>query len=318
MNYSSYDYYYGDEAEQYVFYRIPKMLFIDERFKGLSAEAKILYGLMLDRMGLSIKNGWRDERNRIFILFTIEDIQEQMNCGHNKGVKIIGDLEKSGLIERVRQGQGKPSKIYLKKFTNADNACRNSDFPKKEFKTSEKGNSRLPEKGTLDFPKRESNKNYFNNNELNKISYPYPIRETIDCGADKRTPEEEEGNGREWTDSINNSVSEVEEGLKQKIEYEVLCHNFGQACVDEIVGLIVEVLLSTRRTIRIASDDRPAALVKERFNCLNSNHIEFVLTTFQENSSDVRNIKQYMLASLFNAPISIESYYHAKYNSWRL
>ena len=67
------DYFYGTEAEQYTFYRIPKVLFTDPGFRRITADAKILYGLMLDRMGLSIRNGWLDEQERVFIYFTLEE-----------------------------------------------------------------------------------------------------------------------------------------------------------------------------------------------------------------------------------------------------
>jgi len=117
------DYYYGNEANQYIFYRILKILFTDPHFSKMSNGSKILYGLMLDRMGLSIKNSWRDENNRIYIYFTLEDIQKYLNCGHTKGVKLTAELENMNLIERIKQGQGKPAKIYIKKFfTTNDNS----------------------------------------------------------------------------------------------------------------------------------------------------------------------------------------------------
>ncbi len=97
------DYYYGNEANQYIFYRIPKMLFTEPYFCEMSNDAKILYGLMLDRMGISVKNNWRDKNNRIFIYFTLEDIQKYLNCGHTKGVKLTAELENMNLIERKKQ-----------------------------------------------------------------------------------------------------------------------------------------------------------------------------------------------------------------------
>lgn len=110
------DYFYGDEAEQYTFYRIPKVLFTDPAYRRISSDAIILYGLMLDRMGLSVRNGWLDDCNRVFIYFTLEDALEYLCCGHTKAVSLFGELDKSGLIERKKQGQGKPTKIYVKNF----------------------------------------------------------------------------------------------------------------------------------------------------------------------------------------------------------
>ena len=163
------DYYYGNEGSQYTFYRIPKILFTEPKFKGISNDARVLYGLMLDRMGLSVKNEWRDDNNRIYIYFTLDDIQNYMNCGHTKGGKIISELENINLIERVRQGQGKPARIYIKKFfTVEDSNCEesnndfsencensNSDFSKQENESTVNEKSRLPQNGSLDYRKME-------------------------------------------------------------------------------------------------------------------------------------------------------------------
>ena len=88
----------------------------DPRYKSVSIEAKVLYGLLLDRMGLSVKNGWMDSDRRVYIYFTQEDAMGMMDCGHNKAVKLFADLEQTGLIERKKQGQGRPTRIYVKNF----------------------------------------------------------------------------------------------------------------------------------------------------------------------------------------------------------
>lgn len=75
-----FDYYYGIEAEQFSFYRVPRLLIKDARFKELSSDAKLLYGLMLDRLALSIKNGWLDEENRVYIHYTLDNIMEDLGC----------------------------------------------------------------------------------------------------------------------------------------------------------------------------------------------------------------------------------------------
>lgn len=112
-------YFYGCEAEQFAFYRIPKLLMSDERFRGVSTDAKLLYGLMLDRMGLSIENGWLDEKGDVYIYYTVEETMKVLNCKSEKATKVLAELDGKhgiGLIERVRQGQGKPTRIYLKNF----------------------------------------------------------------------------------------------------------------------------------------------------------------------------------------------------------
>ena len=111
------NYFYGDQAEQFSFYRIPKVLFTDDRFRSISAEAKVLYGILLDRMCLSQKNGWFDDDGRVYIIFTLDEIMSSIGCAVQKAAKLLNELDnKSGLIERKRQGLGKPNVIYVKNF----------------------------------------------------------------------------------------------------------------------------------------------------------------------------------------------------------
>ncbi|WP_300135943.1 replication initiator protein A [uncultured Oscillibacter sp.] len=114
------DYFYGDEAEQSIYFRIPRQLITDSRFKHLPTDAKLLYGMLLDRMSLSFKNGWYDGGGRVYIYYTVEEICGDMNCGRDKAMKMLADLDTKkgvGLIRRVRQGQRKPTKLYVKRFT---------------------------------------------------------------------------------------------------------------------------------------------------------------------------------------------------------
>ena len=112
----TFSYFYGQEADMLSFYRIPKLLFTNDYFRELSTDAKVLYGLMLDRMSLSIKNKWFDAENRAYIYFSVEDTMELLNCKKNKALDTIKALEDFSLIERKRQGQGKPAITYVKSF----------------------------------------------------------------------------------------------------------------------------------------------------------------------------------------------------------
>lgn len=147
------DYFYGDESEQFSYFRIPRLLITSPRFKGLSTDAKLLYGMLLDRMSLSAKNGWYDEQSRVYIYYTADEIRADMGCGNDKALKLLSELDTKkgvGLIERIKQGQGKPTKIYVKRFTTrelpADTAepspqCpdtgRGADLDFSDFQTSE-------------------------------------------------------------------------------------------------------------------------------------------------------------------------------------
>ena len=124
------DYFYGQAGELFSFFRIPKALFQEQRFQDLSTDAKTLYGILLDRMSLSVKNGWLDKQDRVFILFTIEDVKRALCCADNKATKLLRELEKFGLIERKRRGLGKPSLVYVKNFSaeSSKSIFQNRDF----------------------------------------------------------------------------------------------------------------------------------------------------------------------------------------------
>ena len=166
-----FDYFYEEESEQFSFYRIPKALFTDDVFSGLSTDAKLLYGLMIDRMTLSRRNQWIDDNGRVYIIFTLEEIIEYLNCGKDKGVKIIGELDEEkgiGLIQRERQGLGKPTRIYVKNFVAKYISNRGSndsaqsisslspEFGKIEVQSSENQKSRVRKNRSLEFGKSEA------------------------------------------------------------------------------------------------------------------------------------------------------------------
>ena len=150
----AYEYFYGPESESFSFYRVPRLLVTGEEYRQVSVEAKLLYGMLLDRMGLSARNGWYDGENRVYIYYTIEEICRDFNCGHDKAGKLLTELDSRkgiGLIERVRQGQGRPARIYVKRFAKGEHLReaktderegRGLDSGKAEVKASEKPKSR--------------------------------------------------------------------------------------------------------------------------------------------------------------------------------
>ena len=123
------DYFYGQSGELFSYFRIPKALFQDHRFRQLSTDARTLYGILLDRMSLSVKNGWLDEQGRVYIIYTVREVQESLFCAEHKAVKLFRELEQLDLIERKRRGLGRPSLIYVKDFF--------SGLPKAQFWSSQ-------------------------------------------------------------------------------------------------------------------------------------------------------------------------------------
>ncbi len=241
------DYYYGHEAEQYSFYRLPKVLFTDSRYKNLSDGAKILYGLMLDRMSLSMKNGWLDTENRVFIFFTLDDIIEYMNCGQDKGLKLLAELDAAkgaGLIERVKQGQGKPAKIYVKKFIS-ETEVLTSEKPKSapriegtELLTSEKPRSAPRKSRGQDFGKTECN-----NTDKSNTEYINTDNLSIHPDTEQKSSEPSKQTGIDRMDEMNG----CREQIRANIGYNVLIDQYGAERLDGIVELMTEAKQSVQR-----------------------------------------------------------------------
>ena len=287
-----YDYFYGAESEQFSFYRIPKVLFTEERFKAISAEAKVLYGLLLDRMSLSAKNGWQDKENRVYIIFTIEDIMEAMGCADQKAGKLLYELEsKCGLIERKRQGLGKPNLIYVKNFVTPSE----SRFLNRENHDS--GEVKITDQEPL---KSRSNNTENNNTERSDTdSFPFTSFR--------------EDHGRESKRSDVNQRDRYREIISENISYGILLQDYplDRDILTEILELMVDTVCTTRSTVRISGDDKPAEVVKSQFLKLDSEHIRLVMDGLKDNTTRIRNMRQYLLATLYNAPLTIGNYYRS-------
>ena len=279
------DYFYGQAGELFAFYRIPKALFQEPQFQTLSTDAKTLYGILLDRMSLSVKNGWLDEQGRVFIIFTIEDVKRALCCADNKATKLLRELEKFGLIERKRRGLGKPSLVYVKNFSAESSK---SIFQNRDFHDSGGFKS-----ASQDPAKSRCNKTKENDTEMSETD-PFYSEEADEMS--KRT--------------------QLEEYFSQSLEVELLL----RLCPDDedtiyqIMDLLVDTCSTKRKILRIAGDDKPAEVVRSRLKKLNADHIRFVLDSLAENTAPVRNMKQYLLAMLYNAPTTMNLYYQNKTN----
>lgn len=284
-----YDYFYGRQAEQFSFYRVPKILFTEDKFWNVSTDAKLLYGILLDRMNLSATNGWLDEEGRVYIIFTIDEIKGALGCAEKKSVKLLDELEKKcGLIERKRQGLGKPNLIYVKNFVTGSG--------ERQFLNCQKDNSGVVENTTQDLSKGQCNNTDINNTELSDTD---PFFSSDFCGKEV-----------DGTDEFRRYYQYFYEQLY--MDYLKKDFPYDHDTLDLILHLIVDVMCSNRKQIRIASDDKPTEIVRSTFMKLDSEHIRFVMDGFKESTTDVRNIKQYLLASIYNAPYTIGPHYDAK------
>ena len=366
-----FEYFYNDDSEQYSFYRIPKLLFTEEYFSSLSCEAKVLYGLMLDRMSLSLKNKWFDEQNRAYIIFTIEDVMELLNCKSQKAVKIMKELDAEegiGLIEKIRQGFGKPNIIYVKNFMikeaeEQQQQVQQNELPKNcenqnsviqnpaDFSTTVDGeNQNSVMRKSADFSIVDSE------NQNSVMGKPADFS-TVDGEnqnsvmrnpADFSTVDSENQNSvivkiknqecrkskPNYTDysktdiSKNNPIYLSKTGLMDEMDTykNVVKKNINYTCfendwsydikmIDELIDLIVEIMtLPDAVTVRIGGVEKKAALVKSQFMKLKKAHIEYVMNCLKKNTTKIANIRAYLLTTLYNAPLTMDSYYQAKVN----
>ena len=285
----TFDYFYGQQAELFTFYRVPKVLFTADCFWNVSTDAKLLYGILLDRMNLSARNGWLDEEGRVYIIFTIEEIKSSLGCAEKKAVKLLDELEKKcGLIERKRQGLGKPNLIYVKNFI--------SGSVERQFLNCQNDNSGTVKNTTQYLSKAPGNNTDIKNTEFIDTD---PFLSSVFYGK------EADGTGE---------FNRYYEYFYDQLEVEYLKQDFrhDEEILELILHLIVEVMCSNRKQIRIASDDKPVEIVRSTFMKLDSEHIRFVIDRFKENTTEVRNIKQYLLASIYNAPYTIDAHYDAQ------
>ena len=279
------DYFYGQAGELFSFFRIPKALFQEQRFQDLSTDAKTLYGILLDRMSLSVRNEWFDKKGRVFIIFTIEDVKRTLRCADNKATRLLRELEEFGLIERKRRGLGKPDLIYVKNFS--------SESSKLRFLNRDNDDSCGSKIACQDPVKSRGIKKKENKTEMNNTNLIL-------------SDESEKMKNREL----------LEEYFSHSLEMDLLLRLYpdDEDTLYQIVNLLVDTCATNRKLLHIAGDDKPTEVVRSRLKKLNADHIRFVLDSLAENTAPVRNMKQYLLAMLYNAPTTMNLYYQNKTN----
>lgn len=335
-----FDYYYGVEAEQFSFYRVPRLLIKDERFKGLSSDAKLLYGLMLDRMALSVKNGWFDEADRAYVIYTIDNIREDLGCSKEKAVKVLAELSSNkgiGLVEKKHRGLGKPDIIYVKNFAslpekeegkeplNADISTEvgKVDFQRSEKPTSRSRGNRLSEVGEADSSRSEKQPSRSRENSLPEVGIADPNYNNTNHNNPNHTDVS-------YINLINQSVGNVESQekddkmdmmdetsaymmlIRENLEYEhhMKYDQYGdKEMYEEIYETVCDVICVKRKSIRINGEDYPYELVKSRFLKLNSGHVEYVMGCMKETTTKITNIRAYLITALYNAPSTMSHYY---------
>ena len=283
-----YDYYYGPEAEQFAFYRIPKVLFDAEGIKDISTDAKVLYGLMLDRMQLSTRNRWLDEKGRVYIYYSVKQIMAALSVSNKTVTKLLSELESVHLITREKDGFSRPDRIYVMNFLREMYKVHHERC--KNYTSSD-----------VDSTPREMYFLHTNNTDINNTDIS-DTESIVSIGKD----------GCDAMDEYN----AYESLIRKNIEFDNLVYDapYDRDVLEEIVSIMTDVMITKSSTVRISGDEKPVEVVKSRLMKLKSSHIVYVLQGLKDNPVKVRNIKAYLLASLYNAPTTISNYYLALVN----
>ncbi len=290
-----FNYYYGKESDQFSFFKIPKLLFTDEVFKPLSSDAKVLYGILLDRMSLSMKNAWVDDENKVYIIFTIDEISEVMGCGSQKAIKILAELDTQkgiGLIEKKRLGLGKPNILYVKNFViNKENV--NQELLKSQSQNSENHNSRMMNITKQELLKSQCNKTDINKTDINDTEFnntttPYP-------------PEFKYEKLYE-----NEIVEEVKEKIKSNICFDDLInYNFDSKPMLDVIVSVMEDVLNSTKDFRINGKLVKNLEIKDMYLSIRKNHIEYILDYLSKNKAKITNLRAYLIPLIYNAPLNV-------------
>ena len=330
-----FNFYYGAQADQFSFVRIPRIMLMGKEFLVLSMAAKMLYGVLLDRMNLSMKNGWFDEENRVYIIYQISEIQDDLGISKKKAMELLSELEDFGLLQKKRRKRGLPNILYVKSFMEdastkgtetGSYVTKGEEDSGSEMGTSEKDsfdptNSRSAENRTLEIPETaplevsesEALKNQINiNNTYKRKTESNPIVSTEGSALDDEMR----------CDTIQESstpgfrVKAYQQIINQNICYRdlLIAHPDDRELIEGIADLILETVIGDREEILIASSRYPAEIVKAKFLKLNYSHIEYVLHCLKQTTTKVRNIRKYLLAAMFNAPSTMDGYYQAEVN----
>ncbi|HIR49891.1 MAG TPA: replication initiator protein A [Candidatus Avoscillospira avicola] len=298
-------------AKRGAYLKLPKALLTEPRYRRLSDGAKLFYGMLLDRLELSVKNGWEDEAGRSYIYFTVESATAQLCCGRDKVTGLFRALEEAGLIRRHRQGLGRPSRIYVLEPREERAAAEapadaapvaeipapdggNPDMETPENSAAESGETRRPEAEEPGGNQTEEKETDYNKTEQN---HPDPTEDAVVV----------DWTGEDYRARFRNY-------FQWRFEWEYLLEAKPQdrERLEEILELLVDTVCTARTSFTFGGEKRPASVVKSRLLDLDRWHVEYVLETMGKGDSPIRNVRNYLLTALYNAPLTMENYYRTK------
>ena len=328
-----FDYIYSDSRRKFSFIKLPLVLFTDERFSALTNDMKLLYALMLDRVSLSVKNGWVDSKGRVYISFPLAEIEEKLHVASQKASRLLKALEKAGLIERVRQGLGKPDRIYVK------DCCKDVSDGAKEIETP------------VEIPQEDSNVETVENCKISVVpdddfdvpmhekSQPEPVKNTVQSCENAQVTQYNNQNNktiRKQSDQISQTAGRMdgmeqrktyEQLVKANIEYDwfkdvfTLSPNEPQRPkgtieeLDDIVAIMVDCICTRAKTIRVGGQNMDADVVRSQLLKLNNEHIQYVFDRVYGYAGEIANIKAYMITVLYNAAITMNTAFNMDFRA---
>ena len=335
------------QADQYTFFKIPKMLMTDKRISSISDSAKILYGLLLDRMSLSRENKWIDDNDELYIIYSVNEVIKNMGCSKQKVIKLFAELDSKtgiGLIDRIKRGQGNPDIIYVNDFVtcneedcvaNAGDSEKTISRPSSVENTTknhvkplkyENHTSRSMKEATSSNHSDSHFQKYENHTSRSKKITRLEVCESNPNNTDINNTNKNNNNSiisinanrgsLPIDDGLNDSidVNLAMSMIKENMEYDDLVemHPEEEQYIDEIVDIIAEVWISSADTFRIGGEDKAADVVKSRYQKVDLETVEYILDSLHHNTTRVSNIKSYLMTTIYNATLTKHSYYRAE------
>lgn len=351
-----FDFFHANENEQYLFLQLPWTLLKDDIFKKLSADSKILYSLLLNRTSLSIKNGWTDEQGRVYIVYTIEEIMDDLNCYEQKAVKCMKELKDIGLVRSKRLGQGKANITYVMNFATPlkYQATKTEPTNPEITQTCENHNSKDVKIAIPDLRKSQcSNKDLSNTHTVSKSmskskSYTgdelstnlstnlstglstdlstQPEANDIPKNSNEKEPIQTTPNSPESPSSTTPQKSPQKdhttylEAIQEQISYSdlVTMRPKDAQRIDEIVSCMLDVIYSNKETVRISGEDKNRELVKSQYYKLDWTDIEHILDKYSEQGHKIQRPKAYIQTMLYTCKQEISHHYDNEVRSSRM
>ena len=282
---NSIEIYKANEILENRYYQVPQELFENKLYKDkLTSDSKILYAFLLDRLTLSKKNNWINEKGEVYLIFTRQEVQDKLNLSDKTVSKAFKQLTDARLVYEKRQGLGKPNLLFVGKIQH-EKIVEIADTEILRFKTRKNYDSGVVENTITD----TENLRVINTNNINT--------DRTSLILSNQEPEIE----------IREDEDSYEELFKRNIEYDILVgdpHN--KKLVENITNIAVEAINSNKPTLYINSEPKSKELVKSQLLKLKPNHIEYVINCLRQNMKDVKSLKSYILTTLYNSINTIE------------